>query len=138
MGCATRSTRVSRDGCDGGASPRRTNLGNPSPACGGGLGGGTLMQPRSVRPDRARNLRGNPTDVELLLWQSIRKKQLHGHRFRRQVPLGPYVADFVCIERSLIVEVDGVQLSWGDAKDLRRTRGLEGHGWRVVGLWHTA
>ncbi len=70
------------------------------------------------------------------MWQSIRKKQLHGHRFRRQVPLGPYVADFVCIERSLDVEVDGGQHSWREAQDLRRTGWLEAKGWRVVRFWN--
>jgi very-short-patch-repair endonuclease len=94
------------------------------------------MQPRAVRPDRARRLRSNPTNAELRLWQNIRKKQLSGYRFRRQVPLGPYVADFVCIERSLVVEVDGGQHSWREAQDLRRTAWLEAHGWRVVRFWN--
>jgi very-short-patch-repair endonuclease len=94
------------------------------------------MQPRPLRPDRARRLRSNPTDAELRLWQRIRRKQLYGCRFRRQVPLGPYVADFVCIERSLIVEVDGGQHSWRETQDLRRTAWLEAKGWRVVRFWN--
>jgi very-short-patch-repair endonuclease len=98
------------------------------------------MQPRAVRPDRARRLRGDPTNAELR-WQNIRKKQLSGYRFRRQVPIGPYVtdfvcADFVCIERSLVVEVDGGQHSWREAQDLRRTTWLEARGWRVVRFWN--
>src|SRR6266566_4369633 len=94
------------------------------------------MQPRYLRPDRARRLRSNPTDAELRLWQCIRKKQLGGYRFRRQVSLGPYVADFVSIERSLIIAVDGGQHSWREAHDLRRTAWLEAKGWRVVRFWN--
>jgi very-short-patch-repair endonuclease len=94
------------------------------------------MQPRAVRPERARHLRGTPTDAELKLWQRIRKKQLHGHRFRRQVPLGSYVVDFACIERALIVEVDGGQHGWRQESDDKRTAWLEAHGWRVVRFWN--
>jgi very-short-patch-repair endonuclease len=94
------------------------------------------MLPRSVRPGRARHLRSNLTDAELRLWQRIRKKQLYGYRFRRQVPLGPYIVDFVCIERSLIVEVDGGQHDWRMERDFWRTAWLEAHGWRVVRFWN--
>jgi very-short-patch-repair endonuclease len=94
------------------------------------------MQPRAVRPERARQLRGTPTDAELKLWQRIRKKQLPGHRFRRQVPLGSYVVDFACIERSLIVEVDGGQHSLQQKRDEKRTAWLEAHGSRVVRFWN--
>jgi very-short-patch-repair endonuclease len=94
------------------------------------------MQPRVVRPDRARRLRATPTDAELRLWQRLRKKQLNGHRFRRQVPLGPYVVDFACIERSMVIEVDGGQHDWNAAADARRTAWLRAHGWRVVRYWN--
>ena|SRR5882757_3213564 len=94
------------------------------------------MQPRAQRPDRARRLRSNPTEVERRLWQRIRKRQLLGHRFRRQVPLGPYVVDFACIEKALIIEVDGGQHGWREAQDSRRTAWLEAHGWRVVRFWN--
>src|SRR5260221_11883803 len=94
------------------------------------------MRPRSQRPDRARRLRGNPTEVEKRMWRRIRKRQLHGHRFRRQVPLGPYVVDFACIELSLIIEVDGGQHSWLEKQDAMRTDWLEAHGWRVVRFWN--
>ena len=55
---------------------------------------------------KARTLRGNPTPAEKKLWEKIRQEQL-GVRFRRQVPLGPYFADFACIELKLVIEVDG-------------------------------
>src|SRR5438132_12192328 len=94
------------------------------------------MQPRSQRPDRARRLRGNPTEVEKRLWWQIRKRQLLGHRFRRQVPLGSYVVDFACIELSLIIEVDGGQHSWREEQDAKRTAWLEADGWRGVRFWN--
>ena len=94
------------------------------------------MQPRSIRPERARRLRSTPTDAELKLWQRIRKKQLYGHRFRRQVPLGAYVVDFACIERALIIEVDGGQHSWRQESDDKCTAWLEARGWRIVRFWN--
>jgi very-short-patch-repair endonuclease len=69
----------------------------------------------------ARRLRKNLTDTELLLWSHLRRKQIGQYRFRRQVPLGPYVADFVCLNARLIVEVDGGQHSERIAEDLDRT-----------------
>ncbi|HBT40703.1 MAG TPA: endonuclease domain-containing protein, partial [Rhodospirillaceae bacterium] len=51
------------------------------------------------------------TDAERRLWRALRNRQLDGHKFRRQHPIPPYVADFACVERGLIVEVDGGQHS---------------------------
>ena len=59
--------------------------------------------------DRARALRKRLTDAERHLWQRLRRKQIDGIRFRRQVPLGCYIVDFVCYEARVIVEVDGGQ-----------------------------
>ena len=47
------------------------------------------------------------TSVERLLWQALRGKQLNGHRFRRQHPIGQYIADFACIEQKIVIELDG-------------------------------
>jgi very-short-patch-repair endonuclease len=58
---------------------------------------------------RARALRNNPTEVEKLLWCQLRMWQLDGYKFRRQQPLGNYIVDFVCLEKRLIVELDGGQ-----------------------------
>jgi len=55
----------------------------------------------------ARGLRKSMTGIELLLWSRLRGHQLGGHKFRRQVPLGPFVVDFVCYASRLVVEVDG-------------------------------
>src|SRR5689334_10561763 len=56
---------------------------------------------------RARTLRRSMTGVELLLWSRLRLRQLGGHRFRRQAPIGPYVADFACFQARLLIEIDG-------------------------------
>lgn len=87
---------------------------------------------------RARALRRNETAAEVKLWEALRAKRLHGFRFVRQLPLGPYVADFACRSRRLIIEVDGA--THGEAhevaRDARRTAFLEGQGWRVMRVWN--
>ena len=59
--------------------------------------------------DRARELRRRMTDAERALWRCLRMRQLEGFRFRRQLPVGPYIVDFACLQARLIVEVDGGQ-----------------------------
>ena len=59
--------------------------------------------------DRARRLRRDATEAEKALWLRLRNRGFEGLKFRRQVPLGPYVSDFFCEEQGLIVEVDGGQ-----------------------------
>ena len=56
-----------------------------------------------------KNLRKRSTDAEKLLWKHLRSKQLEGHKFRRQQPLGNYIVDFVCFEKQIVIEVDGGQ-----------------------------
>ena len=58
---------------------------------------------------RARRLRRNPTDVERLLWQRLRLWQVDDYKFRRQQPLGNYIVDFVCLQKRLVIELDGGQ-----------------------------
>jgi very-short-patch-repair endonuclease len=57
--------------------------------------------------DRARRLRRNMTNAEAALWRALRGSRIDGLKFRRQVPVGPYIADFLCFEHRLIVELDG-------------------------------
>ena len=85
---------------------------------------------------KARRLRADQTEVEKRLWLRLRDRGMLGLKFRRQVPLGPYVADFVCAERALIVELDGGQHGSSQARDDRRTAWLESRGWRVVRFWN--
>ena len=84
----------------------------------------------------ARRLRANPTEVEKRLWLRLRDRGLLGLKFRRQVPLGPFVADFVCANHGIIVELDGGQHSAIDVADRRRTAWLESRGWRVIRFWN--
>ena len=86
--------------------------------------------------DRARKLRKNPTDAERLLWQHIRRRQLGGHRFRRQHPCGPYILDFFCMEKGLAIEIDGGQHSQETAYETERTKWLEAHGYVVLRFWN--
>ena len=75
-------------------------------------GGQHWMCAKRINPvttSRARTLRSGMTDAERLLWRAIRDKQVHAHRFRRQHPIGPYIADFACIEQKLAIELDGGQ-----------------------------
>ncbi len=84
----------------------------------------------------ARELRRESTDAEHWLWQRLRDRRLLGLKFRRQVPIGPYIADFVCKERSLVIEIDGSQHLEHEGYDRRRTAFLEQQGNRVVRYWN--
>lgn len=82
----------------------------------------------------AKALRKNLTDAEVILWESLRRKQLGGFRFRRQHPIGPYIADFACPMERLVIELDGWTHS-SDAEithDANRTTYLESQGWSVL------
>ena len=85
--------------------------------------------------DFARGLRANMTDAELYLWRHLRQHQVGGHRFRRQHPVGPYIADFVCIEQRFIIEVDGGQHA-DSSGDVGRARDLVTRGFVVVRFWN--
>jgi very-short-patch-repair endonuclease len=91
-------------------------------------------------PDRksiriARRLRINQTDAETVLWNRIRNRQIDGHKFVRQQPMKGYICDFVCRERSRIIEVDGGQHS-DSAEDAIRDRRLIAEGFRVLRFWN--
>lgn len=70
----------------------------------------------------SRELRGNMTDAEQLLWSRLRRKQLHGVQFYRQKPVGPYIVDFFAPGAGLVIEVDGSQHSEPDHLERDRTR----------------
>ena len=88
--------------------------------------------------DFARRLRHNLTEAEQHVWSKLRRRQIGGHRFRRQHPLGIYTVDFVCLEQRLIVELDGGQ--HGESKsveyDMRRDAWLKADGFRVLRFWN--
>jgi primosomal protein N' (replication factor Y) len=83
----------------------------------------------------ARQLRGNMTDAERRLWLHLSGRQLDGCRFRRQHPMGPYVADFACLERRLIVEVDGGQHD-DSTSDASRNEWFRTQGFSVLRFWN--
>jgi len=74
------------------------------------------------------------TDAEVILWSRLRREQFNAHRFRRQHPIGPYVADFVCARLKLVIEVDGETHHTPEQllHDLRRRAYLESRGWREM------
>src|SRR5262245_62342304 len=81
---------------------------------------------------RARELRSNSTDAERVLWRHLRLRQIGGHKFRRQRAIGPYIVDFVCLEKHVVVEVDGGQHNKHQKYDARRDGWLRGKGFTVL------
>jgi len=86
--------------------------------------------------ERAHKLRKQLTDAERRLWQILRGRRLSSMKFRRQQSIGPFVADFVCFERQLVLELDGGQHSEQELDDEARTRWLEAKGYRVLRFWN--
>jgi very-short-patch-repair endonuclease len=86
--------------------------------------------------ERARQLRRSPSDAERRLWQQLRRKQVAGARFRRQVAVGRFYADFLCPAYRLVVEVDGGQHAGRERYDAERTRWLEANGYTVLRFWN--
>jgi very-short-patch-repair endonuclease len=74
------------------------------------------------------------TGVELLLWSRLRRKQIGGHRFRRQAPIGPYIVDFACFQAHLLIEIDGPSHDARVHYDGKRTAWLQRRGFRVLRL----
>lgn len=88
------------------------------------------------KTDNARSLRSEMTLAERKLWQELRGQQLYGCRFRRQHPIGSYIADFACIEKMLITGLDGGQYQEQQEYDDRRTDCLQQQGWQVLRFWN--
>ena len=84
----------------------------------------------------SRNLRKRQTDAENLLWRHLRGNQLEGLRFRRQHPLGRYIVDFICLEKRLVLEIDGGQHAVEQDKDIERDNWLRTEGYRVLRFWN--
>jgi very-short-patch-repair endonuclease len=110
---------------------------NPSPLAGEGAARrrrgadeGALTLTRA-----ARALRSRMTDAERKLWFALKDRRFDAFKFRRQVPIGPYIADFLCFESRLIVEVDGGQHA-ESARDVERDAWLMRNAFRVVRYWN--
>jgi very-short-patch-repair endonuclease len=83
----------------------------------------------------AISLRKSATATERHLWRFLRNRQLAGFRFRRQVPIGNYIADFACVEGKVVIEVDGGQHLTQQKYDARRDRELAERGYQVMRFW---
>ena len=93
---------------------------------------------QSVRPQQRKNARAMrriATDAEKKLWFLLRDRRLDGIKFRRQVPFGAYILDFVCFEQKIVIEVDGGQHSESESDKLRDAQ-LEGEGFQVIRYWN--
>ena len=84
---------------------------------------------------RAQSLRKASTDAELRLWRHLRNRTLQHFKFRRPHPIGDYIVDFVCLEKKLVIELDGSQHMEQAQYDAARTAFLERAGYRVVRFW---
>jgi very-short-patch-repair endonuclease len=84
---------------------------------------------------RARTMRRAPTDAECKLWHALRDRRMQAVKFRRQAPIGVYIADFLCVQHRLVVEVDGsqhTQKPYDSARDVWLTH----EGYRVLRFWN--
>ncbi|MFH1942905.1 MAG: endonuclease domain-containing protein [bacterium] len=86
--------------------------------------------------DVARRLRRDASEAEKALWRVLRGRNLEGLKFRRQYPMGNYIADFVCFEKRLIIEVDGGQHAVDTSGDERRDAWFRKEGFDVLRFWN--
>ena len=92
-----------------------------------------LLQTTKKTVDRARVLRRfRETSAEHRLWLQIKNRQCADIKFRRQVPIGPFIADFLCADARLVIELDGESHEGKEEYDRERTKFLEAHGYRVL------
>jgi very-short-patch-repair endonuclease len=84
---------------------------------------------------QARELRRDASYAEKICWELLRAHRMEGIKFRRQHPIGPYFADFACVQRKLVIEIDGEHHAYQPEADARRTAFMEERGWRVIRFW---
>ncbi|HEU4839432.1 MAG TPA: DUF559 domain-containing protein, partial [Micavibrio sp.] len=106
---------------------------SPSPHRGEGRG---EEKATSEDIERARKLRKNTTEAEQKLWHELRDRRFFNLKFKRQHPVSPYIVDFCCLEKGIIVELDGGQHVEQEDYDRKRTEFLEAQGFRVVRFWN--
>lgn len=85
---------------------------------------------------KAKYLRTNQTEAEQRLWYHLRAHRFLGAKFKRQKPIGSYIVDFVCVERGLIIELDGGQHAGRIGYDRQRDTWLRDNGFRVLRFWN--
>jgi very-short-patch-repair endonuclease len=110
----------------------------PSPARGEGTRGRSATRAPIAKGGRgrARALRSRMTDAERKLWYALRDRRFAHLKFRRQVPVGPFIADFVCFESRLVIELDGGQHA-ESYRDKRRDRWFATNGFQVLRFWNS-
>ena len=98
------------------------------------------MKRDPLATERARELRANSNEAEARMWSILRGKRLGGHKFRRQHPIGPFIADFVCLEARLVIEIDGETHGnrASEVLDTKRTAYIEKLGFRLIRFWNDA
>ena len=106
----------------------------PSPLVGEGWGEGAM----DMANEKARQLRQNQTNAEKILWRKLRHLKSSGFHFRRQAPIGNFIAHFTCHSANLIIECDGGQHAHEEAitKDTARTAWLETQSYKVLRFWN--
>ncbi|QDF40343.2 endonuclease domain-containing protein [Bradyrhizobium symbiodeficiens] len=104
-----------------------------------GWGEARAMVSTSIRRNAAKKLRANTTPHERILWRALKELPIEGSHFRRQAPIGPYIVDFFCPAKRLIIELDGGHHNEDAvaARDLDRQRWLEREGYRVIRFWNS-
>ena len=118
---------------------------SPSPCKGEGRGEGSLPVEERSNIAHQRNLKSLPnakrlrqdqTDMEHKLWFYLRGRRFQGIKFRRQYPIGRYIVNFICVEKKLIIELDGGQHALASEKDRVRDKWLELYGYKVIRFWN--
>ncbi|GBE16805.1 hypothetical protein BMS3Abin15_00629 [bacterium BMS3Abin15] len=99
------------------------------------------MSERQMREDKiklARNLRKNSTPQEVIFWSRLKNRSFNNLKFRRQYPIGKYVVDFICLEKKLIIELDGWQHKEenNERYDRERSNLLKNKGFKVLRFWN--
>jgi very-short-patch-repair endonuclease len=84
---------------------------------------------------QAKRLRKDMTDAERRLWYRLRAHRFDSYKFKRQIPIGPYIVDFACLGQKLIIEVDGGQHA-DNSNDMARDNYLKAEGFRVLRFWN--
>ena len=111
-------------------------MSGPSPLAGEGKASRSDARERGrLLRSRAKRMRLAPTEAEHRLWQLLRAKRFAGYKFRRQVPIDFYIADFICLSQRLIVELDGSQ-HLDNPRDVQRDVYLQAQGFRIIRVWN--
>ena len=122
-------TSPSRDPAPNSVPPPSAGEGQPTRS------GGRERARKGILRDRAKQMRSESTPAEHRLWQMLRAKRLAAYKFKRQLPVDHYIADFACLARRVIVEVDGGQHA-DSPGDARRDTYLQAKGFRVLRFWN--